>query len=291
MKFLDAAYEVLKEENKPLSCLKIVEKAIEKKLIVSSGKTPEKSMGARLSIEMRKKGSQSIFQRVGSNRSSLREWGLPEYVAQQFKKKIPKEIIVCIKRKDIDSLSKGFFGLSKDYQNVIEHISNPNNVCHIPRKEAEDSKEYMQLVSYITLSDHNNRYVSYLRGSYSNAHPTLLKGKRSIGFGGHVIDEDINLFGMMDGGIKQAAIREVSEELKRLNPLNIKCTGVIWDDSSYEGQRHLGVILDAKLPHDFKTDNVIKELSPNLLSKLTLLSLLWLAAKNMMILTRLGKSF
>lgn len=72
--FLGAAREILEEMKQPMHFKKITELAIQKKYIESKGKTPEWTMGARLSVEVKEGGINSDFIRVGNGKYGLRRW-------------------------------------------------------------------------------------------------------------------------------------------------------------------------------------------------------------------------
>lgn len=63
-KFKNAAIKVLKESNKPLHYREITEIALEKGYLETEGATPESSMNAQISVEIKEKGEQSTFRRV-----------------------------------------------------------------------------------------------------------------------------------------------------------------------------------------------------------------------------------
>ena len=72
--FLEAARTVLEEMKVPMHFKKITELAIQKRYLRSEGRTPEWTMGARLSVDVKEKGPRSEFNRVGSGRYGLRKW-------------------------------------------------------------------------------------------------------------------------------------------------------------------------------------------------------------------------
>jgi DNA-directed RNA polymerase delta subunit len=74
--FKNAAYQVLKMENKPLSIQEITKIAKKKNLFASSGKTPEATMGAQLYTDIKKFGYNSPFVQLGKNKFGLREWDI-----------------------------------------------------------------------------------------------------------------------------------------------------------------------------------------------------------------------
>jgi hypothetical protein len=74
MTFLEAAYRVLEEMKVPMHFKKITEMAVQKGYLRSRGKTPEWTMGARISVDIKNKGAASEFLRVDSGRYGLRRW-------------------------------------------------------------------------------------------------------------------------------------------------------------------------------------------------------------------------
>jgi len=62
---LEAAYRVLREAKRPLSCQEIVNRAARKKLHRSSGATPQNSLNAVLARDIKANGEKSRFAKVG----------------------------------------------------------------------------------------------------------------------------------------------------------------------------------------------------------------------------------
>jgi len=62
---LEAAYRVLREGKKSLTCQEIVDRAARKKLHRSSGATPQNTLNAALATEIKTKGDQPRFVKVG----------------------------------------------------------------------------------------------------------------------------------------------------------------------------------------------------------------------------------
>jgi restriction system protein len=78
MKFLDAAYEILKQAGQPLHYREITRRALGQGLIESKGKTPEATMNAQLAVNIKRAeegGPPSPFVRGGRGVFGLREWG------------------------------------------------------------------------------------------------------------------------------------------------------------------------------------------------------------------------
>lgn len=73
----EAAYLILKSSKKPLHVGEIVEIALEKNMIKTSGKTPESTLAVDLLLETRRRAKQEVKQRfvkVGSGTWGLTEW-------------------------------------------------------------------------------------------------------------------------------------------------------------------------------------------------------------------------
>ena len=72
--FGEAAYQVLKQVGGPLSANEITSVALEQGIISTAGKTPSATMGARLYVEIKRKGDESKFVKVDRGKFGLREW-------------------------------------------------------------------------------------------------------------------------------------------------------------------------------------------------------------------------
>lgn len=76
---LDAAYSVLSESGQPLNNKEITRRVLDQALWQTKGKTPHSTLNARITVDIKKKGTNSRFQRSEKGMYALREWGLPEY--------------------------------------------------------------------------------------------------------------------------------------------------------------------------------------------------------------------
>ena len=210
--FLIAAKATLLQHKSPMSVNNITNYALQNNLLSSAGKTPSATMRARLSENLREYGYDSVFQRVGANRFALRQWGLREYHAPQFKKSIPNEVLACIPA-STGLYAESSFGFLTDFGPLAQYIANPNNIIYAKRPEAECRTDIRQLVAYVLLTNSVGEVLTYRRGLYSAA-PEMLRGARCLGFGGHIQGQDAHsLFGQLDGGVYMASTREIAEEL------------------------------------------------------------------------------
>ena len=79
MKLKDAIAAALAEAGAPLHYREITAYVLQQGLWQSSGKTPEDTVSAQLSTEIKQRGAASPFQRTGPGEFALRGWGLPEF--------------------------------------------------------------------------------------------------------------------------------------------------------------------------------------------------------------------
>lgn len=264
-KFLKAAKVVLERCDKPMSVNEITNYALDQRVLTSEGKTPNATMRARLSQNLRKCGYGSVFLRIGPNRFALRQWGgrgLKEYVAPQFKKSIPNEALACVPA-SAGLYSERDFGFLTEFSPLVQYIANPQNIVYVNRPDAERRTDIRQLVAYVVLRTSDGHVLTYRRGLYSAA-PEMLRGARCLGFGGHIQAQDAHsLFGHLDGGVRMASTREISEELGGATTLDFAIRGVINDYSSPEGMKHIALVLEGRLPSNYKHVSTIRERSIN----------------------------
>lgn len=81
MDYLSAAQAVLEADNRPLHFRDIARRAIEQRLIIPSGATPEATMGSRLYVDTQKPDSR--FERRGKGHFALRRRGQTDEIAHR----------------------------------------------------------------------------------------------------------------------------------------------------------------------------------------------------------------
>ncbi len=109
--FKDAAYQVLKLKNKPLSIQEITSIAKNERLFISLGKTPEATMGAQLYTDIKNLQDKSLFVQLGKNKFGLREWGIDVLKNEIGKKEHEKEVLISKKKRSIVGNPINFKGL------------------------------------------------------------------------------------------------------------------------------------------------------------------------------------
>ena len=250
MTYLAAAATVLRQARRPLSAREIVDRAIADRLLpnATSAKTPQKSMQARLSMHILQRGDASTFVRTSSGRFQLRE--LLErsggaHIVRSFDRALSRERVLCIPRRTYEDVLT-FQGIADDAVSLLGDLVLHGRTVYPPRVEAENTQEYKQVVTY-TLVQYQNRVLSFQRGQFSRV-AAFLKGARCIGFGGHVTEADANIFGYLDRGIRVCAARELEEELRgsvdnlRIDEAKLELLGILNDDSSDVGRKHVAII-------------------------------------------------
>ncbi len=80
MSLFSAVVEILTEAGAPLHYREITKRILERGLWETQGKTPEATVNARLAVDIKKRGSNSRFQRTAEGVFALRSWRLPEFI-------------------------------------------------------------------------------------------------------------------------------------------------------------------------------------------------------------------
>ena len=215
-------------------------------------------MKSKLSVNIRKFQSRSEFVRTAPGRFFLRAL-LPEsgrlYEAPpQVRPSSPEQVLVY--PTDLLDRITTWQGILIDWKRKAAEIFGLRKSTYRARMEIEQDNRFTQILTYIVVSRHGS-ILSYRRGTYNRV-DEFLKGAHCVGFGGHVTEADLNLFTSPDLGIMRSAARELSEEL-RLPPSDLdrlsvgeglKLLGILNDDSSEVGRRHLAFVLQYEASED-----------------------------------------
>lgn len=147
------------------------------------------------------------------------------------------ERVLCFERKLLDELG-AFQGLSLDIERYQPAFTHPDNITYRLRSEAETDLRYKQLIPYVLIL-HGRKILRYRRGSGGGE--TRLHGKYSVGVGGHIANEDHELFSKDAVGYHEGMLREVREEVD-VKHSSESMVAVINDDSTEVGKVHFGVV-------------------------------------------------
>jgi predicted NUDIX family phosphoesterase/dephospho-CoA kinase len=248
--YLWIAETVLRKHGRPLKAREIVSFGIDDGLFADReiSKTPQKSMQARLSIDILDKGSESKFLRTGRGLFLLREQLLAtqEYTAVRRLPTPPSESVLAIHRDGYKDVLD-FQGIDLLHADRLKKLLSSKHLAYMPRTQAETDSDYKQFITY-TIIQSQTRILSFRRGQYNRA-AAFLRGAQCVGFGGHVTENDLDMFTYQDHGIRANAAREISEEIRfkkgrpDIDPALIEVMGILNDDSSDVGLRHLAVVL------------------------------------------------
>jgi predicted NUDIX family phosphoesterase len=137
---------------------------------------------------------------------------------------------------DILYSAGSFEGLLFDVGPHMSIINDLRNVKFIRRVDAESDPTYKQIIPYAILM-HEDTIFSYFRGKLLSEE--RLRGKHSIGVGGHISPEDLNLF--VEAYMK-AMYREIGEEIIIDSKFEQQAVGLLNDDSNDVGKVHLGIV-------------------------------------------------
>ncbi|MGC1276489.1 MAG: hypothetical protein WBC44_22545, partial [Planctomycetaceae bacterium] len=131
----------------------------------------------------------------------------------------------------------GYFqGFNADVRPYLGALLDRGHTLFLPRSDAEDDPSYKQLIPYC-LFRCDGRILHYRRGS--GVGEGRLLGKRSIGIGGHISEEDA------DGSEHPYEVgmrREIAEEVEIAGGARDSILGLLNDDQTEVGRVHLGVV-------------------------------------------------
>lgn len=258
--FLNIAFQILEREQRPMHPKEIVSLAIKNGLFSDkrAGKTPHQTMKAKLSVHIRRKGSNSVFVRTAPGKFYLRHLVNARqklYEAKPLLKPHSKENVLVFPNDWFNNRTR-FQGISKWWKQFHKELLQAKVCTYMDRLSAENDNHHKQILTYIMVTK-RGRVLAYKRGNFNRVED-FLRGSNCIGFGGHVIEEDLTLFGMSDMGLRWSVVRELSEELK-LPDLDLRrletgkglsIVGVLNDDSSIVGQRHFAFVLRYEVSKD-----------------------------------------
>jgi len=255
--YLWVAETVLRKVGRPLRAGELVARGLDDQLFDDQdiSKTPQKSMQSRLSMEILRNGTESRFVRVAKGQFFLRDLLYKEggaadvlevYTAPRREAPPSSEWVLAIHRDNYRSILD-FQGIGLGPFESPEKLLDRRLVTYLPRTEAETRDDLKQFVTY-TIVQHETKILSFVRGQYNRA-ASFLRGARCVGFGGHVTDADLSLFTQADLGIRANAIREIGEEINlpsgrpQIDPEKLEILGVLNDNSSAVGVRHLAIVM------------------------------------------------
>jgi predicted NUDIX family phosphoesterase len=152
------------------------------------------------------------------------------------------EDVLVFPRSVFDRLG-AFNGLNLDYKPWTDALFQEGVTFFLSRDVAETDPGRKQIIPYVIL-ECEGKVLFYVRGRRTAE--TRLSAKGSIGFGGHISTTDVSLF--HDGDrrawemYRDAADREIREELHVDTSYDERLVAVLNDDSTEVGQVHFGIV-------------------------------------------------
>jgi predicted NUDIX family phosphoesterase len=241
---------VLRKARQPLSSRMILDEIEMAGYVNIKGRTPLKTINARILEEMAKNGDESVFQRVGRAIYTIRKWAQKEYTPPSQDKKYSTSYSKMVLTFPTEYLNTAgyFHGVRKDHRHYIRNIlsekNNPAKAFYVTRRDAEKNYQCKQIVSYVIVK-FGDKILRHKRGARTSV-SSYLRGKYSIGFGGHLEHRDaLPLFqDTVDFGYRRSVQRELYEELKVTisDSKKLSAIGILNDESVQEGKKHLALI-------------------------------------------------
>jgi predicted NUDIX family phosphoesterase len=200
-----------------------------------------------------------------------------EYVAERRVLRTPREEVLCASEDAFKGILT-FQGIDPDTTPILRHLLDEGSISYVSRSEAEVRNDAKQFVTYILVQC--GQRLLFFRRSYLSRAAEFLRGLKCIGFGGHVSAADADILSLGDRGLEACARRELIEELHFPNAIGdesrdhtahmpptmtglprvpnrttthlfqsvpLERLGILNDDSSEVGRRHVAVVYRAWL--------------------------------------------
>ncbi len=154
-----------------------------------------------------------------------------------------EERVLCFERKLLEGLGL-FQGLSLEVEKYLPVVTATSHLTYLNRSAAENDKRYKQLIPYVLLIC-NDKILRYRRGKGGGE--ARLHGFYSVGIGGHISEEDHELFS--NDPYREGMRRELMEEVA-VGGARETAVAVINDDSTEVGCVHFGVVHVKQVPDE-----------------------------------------
>ena len=136
-----------------------------------------------------------------------------------------------------------FQGFTSEVDRYVSVLLDPAHTSYRPRREVENDPAYKQLIPYVLLCHEDGSgcetIFQYTRGVRQDE--SRLRGKRSVGVGGHISMKDSTSNGT-GNAYSEGMSRELAEEVAIETPYREQCIGLINDDETNVGRVHLGIV-------------------------------------------------
>ena len=237
---LQAAEAVLRVAQRSLHSRQIAQLIVEGGLGQLSGRTPWKTVTARLSMEIVERGSASPFMRTAHGLFALREWDFAVEFEVKRRRIAPiDETIRVVPRTQIEALEhkagppSPLFAI--DYEALID-VS-----IEMPRREAELTEDFVQLIPTFVVrrGDAVWTYTRTKRLPEARLHHT-----RCVSFGGHMQAEDELYLFRDNEEYEGSVLRELYEELAFSKDPTVRYLGAIHLGANMFERQHMGLVFE-----------------------------------------------
>jgi len=147
-------------------------------------------------------------------------------------------MVLVVRRALLEKLGI-FHGLNFDVEKYLPALLSRENNFFMQRSLAELDPNFKQIIPYVLLV-HQGRVLHYVRGKKAGEQRLVSKG--SVGIGGHMNNEDEDLFTFDKAAYLEGVRREVCEELNVGTKFENRIVALLNDDSTEVGKVHLGVV-------------------------------------------------
>lgn len=243
---LEAAEQVLRVAQRALGSKEIAREVIKLASTNLGGRTPWKTVNARISTDIIKLGVKSRFKRTAQGFFALREWvDEAEFVVKRRRIKSIDELIKVVPKhlfcdyiKDVKKTGL----VERDYWPLVEMS------VDLPRIDAESTEEFVQLIpTFVVVKDRS--VLSYVRTK--RLPEARLHNKRSISFGGHLQSDDNPTLFAEDSRIQRDFLfRELYEEIKFTSDFDANYLGLICLRNTEFERQHAGIVFLVDLPNE-----------------------------------------
>lgn len=158
----------------------------------------------------------------------------------------PEEMILVVRRALLEQLGM-FQGLCFEVDRYLPALLSRENNFFMRRPEAEEDPSFKQIIPYVLLTQ-EGRVLHYVRGKKAGEQRLVAKG--SIGIGGHMNNDDEDLFTWDRDAYMEGVRREVCEELHLGAKFTNRIVALLNDDSTEVGKVHLGIVHVFELESD-----------------------------------------
>jgi len=258
--FLIVAKRLMETEKKAMSPRELVDLGQKRQLFSDNvaGKTPYQTMKSKLSVHVRRFGEASPFVRTAPGHFFLRSLlngGETPFDAKPIRPPKSREKVLVYRTSELDSITP-WQGVQTTWKRAARSILTRMQPHYVNRFDVEQDNTFTQVLTYVLVC-RGDALLSYRRGTYNRV-DKFLQGASCVGFGGHVVETDLDLFNEETMGIYECASRELMEELhlpkadvQRIQQREgIEIVGIINDDSSDVGRRHLAFVMRYRVSED-----------------------------------------